>query len=46
MAAGPCSSLKIVEPASDSLERLVPERLDAEDITGQATLELHLERYR
>jgi SAM-dependent methyltransferase len=35
-----------VEPASDSLERLVPERLDDRDITGQATLELHVERYR
>jgi SAM-dependent methyltransferase len=35
-----------VEPASDSLERLVPERLDVQDVTGQATLELHLDRYR
>lgn len=35
-----------MEPASDSLERLVPDRLDAEDTTGQATLDLHLERYR
>ena len=35
-----------MEPASDSLERLVPDRLDSEDATGQATLDLHLERYR
>ena len=35
-----------MEPASDSLERLVPTELESEDSTGQATLELHLERYR
>ncbi len=29
-----------------SLERLVPERLTAGDLTGQQTLALHLERYR
>jgi 2-polyprenyl-3-methyl-5-hydroxy-6-metoxy-1,4-benzoquinol methylase len=34
-----------MEPAADSLERLVPERLSAEDATGGATLALHLERY-
>lgn len=33
-------------PAIDSLERLVPEALDPRDDTGQATLALHLERYR
>ena len=35
-----------MEPAADSLERLVPDTLDAEDVTGHATLELHLARYR
>jgi SAM-dependent methyltransferase len=34
-----------MEPAADSLERLVPDRLAAEDATGLATLALHLERY-
>ena len=34
-----------MEPASDSLERLVPAGLDAGDATGNATLELHLARY-
>lgn len=29
----------------DSLERIVPNALDREDVTGQATLALHLERY-
>lgn len=32
--------------AHSSLERIVPDGLDPADITGQATLELHLERYR
>ena len=40
-----CVRLRRVDPASDSLERLVPTALDAEDSTGQATLELHLARY-
>lgn len=31
---------------ADSLERIVPDALDAGDVTGQATLALHLERYR
>lgn len=31
---------------ADSLERLVPELLAADDVTGRATLALHLERYR
>ncbi len=35
-----------MQPASDTLERLVPDRLDARDTTGRATLELHLARYR
>ena len=35
-----------VQPASDSLERLVPDQLDQRDTTGRATLELHLARYR
>lgn len=30
----------------NSLERLVPETLRSEEVTGQLTLELHLERYR
>jgi SAM-dependent methyltransferase len=34
-----------MEPAADSLERLVPDRLAAADATGLATLALHLERY-
>jgi SAM-dependent methyltransferase len=34
-----------VQPAPDSLERLVPDALDARDTTGRATLELHLARY-
>ncbi len=29
----------------DSLERLVPEHLEAHEVTGQLTLQLHLERY-
>ncbi len=35
-----------MELDSDSLERLVPERMDPADLAGAATLELHLERYR
>ena len=31
---------------SNSLERLVPDRLSPDDVTGRETLELHLERYR
>jgi 2-polyprenyl-3-methyl-5-hydroxy-6-metoxy-1,4-benzoquinol methylase len=34
-----------MQPAADSLERLVPDRLEAPDATGLATLALHLERY-
>jgi len=34
-----------VQPAPDSLERLVPDSLDAHDTTGRATLDLHLARY-
>jgi SAM-dependent methyltransferase len=34
-----------VQPAQDSLERLVPDSLDGGDATGRATLALHLERY-
>lgn len=34
-----------MELQADTLERLVPERLDASDGAGLATLELHLERY-
>lgn len=34
-----------MQPAPDSLERLVPDALDAHDTTGRATLELHLARY-
>jgi SAM-dependent methyltransferase len=34
-----------MEPAADSLERLVPDRLAAPDATGLATLGLHLARY-
>jgi SAM-dependent methyltransferase len=34
-----------VEPAADSLERLVPDRLEASDATGLSTLALHLARY-
>jgi SAM-dependent methyltransferase len=34
-----------MEPAADSLERLVPDRLAAPDATGLATLALHLARY-
>ena len=32
-------------PDTSSLERLVPDTLDADDATGHATLKLHLERY-
>ena len=35
-----------VQPATDSLERLVPDTLDPDDATGRASFELHLERYR
>ena len=35
-----------MQPAADSLERLVPDTLDPDDATGRATFELHLERYR
>jgi SAM-dependent methyltransferase len=34
-----------MEPAADSLERLVPDRLEAADATGLAALALHVERY-
>ena len=34
-----------MEPAADSLERLVPDRRAAPDATGLATLALHLARY-
>jgi len=34
-----------MEPAADSLERLVPDRLAAPGATGLATLALHLARY-
>jgi SAM-dependent methyltransferase len=34
-----------MEPAANSLERLVPDRLEAADATGLATLALHVERY-
>jgi SAM-dependent methyltransferase len=34
-----------MEPAADSLERLVPDRLGTTDATGLATLALHVERY-
>lgn len=34
-----------MEPAADSLERLLPDRLEAQGATGQATLALHLARY-
>ena len=34
-----------MDPASDSLERLVPTELESEDSTGHATLQLHLARY-
>jgi SAM-dependent methyltransferase len=34
-----------VQPAQDSLERLVPDALDGDDATGRATLALHLDRY-
>ncbi|MGB0909878.1 MAG: class I SAM-dependent methyltransferase [Nitrospirales bacterium] len=30
----------------DSLERLVPEQLESHEVTGQLTLQLHLERYQ
>lgn len=33
-------------PATDTLERLVPDELDPSDTTGRATLELHVARYR
>lgn len=35
-----------MEPSHRSLERLVPDTLDGRDISGAATLELHLARYR
>jgi 2-polyprenyl-3-methyl-5-hydroxy-6-metoxy-1,4-benzoquinol methylase len=35
-----------VSLSSNSLERLVPDHLSADDVTGRETLELHLERYR
>lgn len=35
-----------MNPDSSTLERIVPEHLDANGATGQATLELHLARYR
>jgi SAM-dependent methyltransferase len=31
---------------ASSLERIIPEQLDTDGATGQATLELHMERYR
>jgi len=34
-----------MDPAADSLERLVPDRLAAPDATGLATLALHVARY-
>jgi len=34
-----------MELDADSLERLVPERLSPEDLAGQETLRLHVERY-
>ncbi|MAE97410.1 MAG: SAM-dependent methyltransferase [Deltaproteobacteria bacterium] len=34
-----------MDPSTDSLERLVPEALDADDSTGLDTLALHLARY-
>ena len=40
-----CGKLLGVDPGYDSLERIVPAALDAEDATGQATFELHLARY-
>ena len=33
-------------PASDTLERVVPDEMEDEGATGRATLQLHLERYR
>lgn len=33
-------------PGHDSMERIVPDALEPGDATGQATLQLHLERYR
>ena len=33
-------------PATDTLERLIPDELDPGDATGLATLALHVERYR
>lgn len=33
-------------PSSVSIERLVPQHLDADDVTGLETFELHMERYR
>ena len=35
-----------MEPSHNSLERLVPDRLSVDDVSGTATLELHLARYR
>lgn len=40
-----CGRLRGVDPASDSLERLVPTALQSEDSTGHATFELHVARY-
>lgn len=34
-----------MQPAQDSLERLVPDALNGDDATGRATLALHLDRY-
>jgi SAM-dependent methyltransferase len=39
-------SSRAMDPSQCSLERLVPDALDACDATGAATLELHLDRYR
>ena len=35
-----------MSPATDTLERLVPDELDPGDATGLATLALHVDRYR
>lgn len=32
-------------PSTDTIERLVPEELEPDDVTGRKTLALHLERY-
>jgi SAM-dependent methyltransferase len=39
-------STALLAPSSASIERLVPQQLDAGDVTGQQTLELHMQRYR